>query len=203
MVTGGHSLENYYFDFRTMSRALENCAFTESYSNAMSLYESLFESALRVAACLSVVGHHFGYPTRLRKTINWQMLEINGEAMCLDVSKWSNGLRHNQDFSKAESDSIISWYEDWKPKIDTLDRGLIRWLSHGHLGLVTLWGAYARCVFDISKDRSEADRVNSPSDALKFNACFASWVNRALDRSADSPLLVLEMLGVQEPPVGG
>ena len=171
----GHSIENYYFDFDTLLEPLRMYSATDRYEEALGLYKSIFESALRLAATVSLVGRMLGCLTLIRRSIDWKTLEIAGKSIAINIDVWSRVLMRGIKCTEERAEEIISTYESVSAQVLDTEETVVRWVCHGHIELAILWAAYARCIYEVTDhDEGITTRVMSAEEDGKFASMLVS-----------------------------
>jgi hypothetical protein len=115
-------------------------------------------------------------------------------AVSPETTKYRLTVKHRCDSSRAAS--ITDSFNTHLIQAQSADSEVIRWISHGHITYRLLWTAYARIMFEVTKNEEAAKDVNG-FNSMRFYACVDSWIQRVFAEKSDSPLVVLQLLGFQ------
>ena len=206
----GHSIENYYFDFGTLRNPLRAFSVTHYFSDALSLFEVVFEQAIRLACAASLAGHELGKLRVIKGSVDqgcFQLQSAKGEALAMDLSSWKNSLVKRHCLSTEGAEELIERFQFWDVIVQQSNFCVVRWMCHGHIGLAFIWSAYSYCLLEACRRegcdeleaQAEARRVLQASEGVRFNACAEIWVRRALGNHCCYPVEVLELLEVSAP----
>jgi hypothetical protein len=200
----GHSIENYFFDFSILREPLRDLSATEWFKEALTLFEKLIFSTLRLACCISLIGNEIGKLNVLKNSINWKIITITSSNLELLVDDWAEYLI-NQRLNDKEVEKIITLYKYWQPIIENADFQVVRWICHGHIGVAVVWAVYSRCVYYIcsklgrNKPESEVAKVQGIKEGNRTHACASWWARKAMGNQCDYPIEVLKLLGFDLP----
>jgi hypothetical protein len=175
---------------------------TIKYAEALAIFEACFESALKLASVVSLLGYERNELSRIQASINWELIEINNTKVDLCLENWRANLLRNQGFSRESIQEIIEGYRNWWEIVENTPNTVIRWICHGHVGLKLLWDIYARCIFDVCNDldmrdrKTEASNALNSKDVIRFNVCVGSWGRRVMEGSLNYPTEIVDLFGL-------
>jgi hypothetical protein len=210
----GHSVENYFFDFSVLRESLRDLSDTEWFSDALDLFEKLIDSTMRSACAASLTGNEIGNCGNfklIKKSINWEMIEIYDSKVMILLDKWEKSLLDKK-ANPELAQQIISRYQYWLKIIDSTTLNDIQWICHGHIGISVIWSVYTFCVYDIccryistttqeekhKIAQREATKIQSIGESNRTHSCASWWVRKAISNHCDYPIDVLKMLGLIE-----
>ena len=152
MWARGHSSENYFFDFATLRTPLRSLSVIDRSHEALSLFERVFESAIRLACIASLAGDEVQRLGVVSASVNRQILEIlpaeSGEMLVPDHNVWEKNLVRNNQLSASSAKKLIERAHSWHNIVESSNWHVVRWMCHGHIGLAFIWAAYSRCVLE-------------------------------------------------------
>ena len=199
----GHSIENYYFEFTTLSRPLRHFAVTPYFDDALDLFEQNMEQTLKLACAIGIAAWQCNQLKPVRSSIeDWKILEYNTSQITINKESWMNSLVNRQKIKEADAFTFISTFQMWLIKVSKTDHNLIRWLCHGHIGITFIWAVFARCVFEVCQKsggedpRREAINVLRADETVRFNGCASEWAFLAVNNSCDYPMDIFIHLGL-------
>lgn len=207
----GHSVENYYFDFRTLRHPLRTFSVTEYFDEALSLFEEVMPATIRLACTISLVGDEALRNDLIKKlmilddSVSAEFLTINSPNIDLDRTMLKGKMTEEKNVPSELADQVILSLNSWQARVEAADFDVVRWLCRGHTGLSLIWKAYSRCVFSVcqragaTNPAAEAQKALSAQETHRFNLCTEFWTRKALGSQTDYPLEVLRMLELPEP----
>jgi len=200
----GHSLENYYFDFSILRRALRHHSVTPYFDDALELFEQNLEQIIVLACAVGLAGNDCGVLQHIKSSIDWTVLEFDTSGLVINPTLWSRILNKK----KMRSEDVISLVESfqrWLGKVMATDFNVVRWLCHGHIGITVIWAAYARCVFEVCQKagsenpRGEANNVLGANETVRCNGCASEWARQAFHKACEYPMEIFSLLDVTIP----
>ncbi|CAN5640045.1 hypothetical protein BH09CHL1_BH09CHL1_21050 [soil metagenome] len=183
----GHSIENYWFSFDIFREALKAIAVTPHFPEAIRLFESRFESSLKLACAASLAANELGMHDAIRRGIGWECLEVSNDGFDVDDALFKSQLIQRMSTTTAMASSISSTVRKWYHQAAKADVDAARWISHGHIGLSVLWACYAASVFHVSNSSEEARAVYALAEGPRSNACANAWSRSAAAGNAAAP----------------
>ena len=191
--TRGHSAENYFLDKKILLTPFRDVS-GEIFQKSYAMFKKNFDSYLRVACKLSLTAKNLKYLTRIRTSIEWDMIEESGN---FDIEKWKKQLS-KRGFSPQDVQKIITTYIEIDNVVNSADIETIRWFCDGHLSFLLLWRAFARCVYEatelIGDKRAMVQRVLKYGDETRFNTCASVWAKSAQSSSCEYPKEIFKLL---------
>ena len=201
----GHSIENYCFDISILRDPLIDLSISEHFGEALNLFRDVFDSAIRLACAVSLVGLECDNLQIVGGSIDWHSINICEDKVNLCIDNWRQVLTQKNRLPEDRSGLIIDLYQKWISNVQEADVYVIRWMCHGHIGLKVLWEVYARCIYVVCENldprqrASETTRVLSADMRVRFNACVGSWCRHSLNSNCEYPRDVFILLGVEVP----
>jgi len=206
----GHSIENYLFDFDILRRPLRSLSTTDRFREALDLFETVFQTTIRLACAASIAGYRLGKLNLVSKSVNWEVLTIDPAQgqLALDYDAWKQKLVKRHSLPAEQTSALVEQVRSWSSVVGSSDWHIARWMCHGHIGLAFVWAAYGRCVHEVchrassdhKKAAAEARKVLKADSSVRFNVCAEWWVQRALGNHCDWPVEVLQLLGLELAP---
>lgn len=196
----GHSVENYFFDIDILRDPLKVHTTIENYKEVLELFQSVFDTALRIAGALSLAAREWNQIDRVKGTIRYNILQITNNKLHLSNKDWEKILAEN--FKKQEGKDIkqlIEYFEKWHDRVNKSDIEDIRWICHGHIGFSLLWETYAQCILIVSEE-NEKTKINdfrSNKEKVRFNACTNSLCIEINKKEKSYPVEVFQILGLK------
>jgi hypothetical protein len=202
----GHSIENYYFDFELLRQPLRLFSVTDRFSEALDLFESVFEKAIRLACIISLASYEVEMLDPARGSIGREIFRIKQEGditLELDLDTWQFILTEQIRLTTGMTDRLIERFLSWAEHIEKTDFEVVRWICHGHIGIAVIWAVYSCCVGWICRQQDceedaerEARRVLKADESVRFNACAEYWVQKSLGNHCLYPQKVFDLLGL-------
>ncbi len=190
----GHSTENYFFDAGTLVLAFRAIAATESFAEAVVLFEEVFADLVRLSSAMSLAARDTQRLGLVSGTIDRTIISITDRSVSIDTTAWHRNLMRQTANNGSVSRAVISSYASWEQRLRGADADFLRWTCHGHVGFASLWAGYSRCVLEVSANEVEANRVfRAPADARQ-DVTADAWARRVITGHADYPREVLAML---------
>lgn len=190
----GHSIENYLFTSCVLRDGIRAVAFGDGFAAAMSIFEKILPDALRIAACLGKAGIEIGRIPLIESSINWKHFALNQNRLIFMQSEWGRSLCQRCSVSQDTVENLSHRYSLWMQRVGDSREHSIRWFCHGHIGLRVLWAAFAQCVFSVTGNEREAERVGNTELEKRFIACVHSWARSCSTSSDDAPLVIFDQL---------
>ncbi len=205
----GHSIENYFFDFRIVHDPFRS-SYTKDRSDdaldclddALDLFEKTMDATMRLACAVSLAGYDIGIFEPIEKSISWELLDISDAHVTLHLDAWREELINNRRFSKKKADTLLDRFTYWHDRLLEASPSVARWMCHGHIGIKILWAAYARCMVIAwrnkarTKPETGARQIAQSSDESKWRDCIIAWARHALDNLCEYPKEVFMLLGL-------
>jgi Protein of unknown function (DUF4435) len=199
----GHSIENYFFDFAVLFRPLRHHSVTSYYKDALDLFKQNMEQILKEACAVGLAAWkcHLLEPVR-GSVADWEIVEMGDTGIALNIVEWMHILTTKQKIRYEDALSLKEAFLEWSVKVSAIDFDTVRWLCDGHTGLTFLWAAFARCVFEVSKEsgrgdpRQVAKRVLKSEKTVRFNACASEWAFQVSKNSCEHPVDIFTILGI-------
>ena len=204
----GHSVENYYFEFETVRNPLRAFSVTDEFVAALDLFSSYFDQTIRTACAASLTGFELKKLPIVESSVSREILEFNHNSkgkLVINPDVWSEILTKKIKITASMAKQIVDSFYQWKNIVDKSDFSVVRWICHGHIGLVFIWAAYSRCVFEVCyrkenkshrEAEKEAQRVLMADESVRFNACAEHWVLHGLGSHCCYPAEVFKLLGL-------
>lgn len=198
----GHSIENYYFDFKILYRPLRHYSTTSFYEDALILFEQVFEQAIKVACAIGLAAYEHGLLKPAKSSINWEILVLKSYKLTINLQEWEKILVQKQKIQKVEANFLIGSFQTWLEKVSETDFKSIKWLCHGHIGITFIWATYARCLFEVcrkagvSEPQREVRKVLGADETVRFNGCASEWAQQVSNQSCEYPSDIFEYLGL-------
>ena len=196
----GHSIENYYFEFLILRNPLRDLGIISNFESALLLYEKIFDSIIRLACAASLAAHELKNYSMIRASIDWKVFQINSQKIMMNYNEWRNRILENGNTSQL-ADQILDKFRKWDTQLQTADLAIVRWICHGHIGIKTMWEAYAKCVAETSSKNgdnpeSQARDVLRANERLRLNLCSNAWTSNIISNKSQYPSEILTLLGV-------
>lgn len=200
VLSRGHSIENYIFDFSILYEVLEYLSTTAYANQAIELFKESFQSALRVACSIGLAATKAQVLSRSDSTIDYKLLEITstGEVI-FKVDNWVQKLI-DRGISADQAQDIGLHYTTYTDQVSRASIALVRWICHGHIGYQFLRALYERCILDsCPSTQDEAKELSGISWVAKekmLYSFFNSWIKKSLQNQYEYPVAIFELLRV-------
>lgn len=201
VLSRGHSIENYIFDFSILYEVLEYLSTTAYANHAIELFKESFQSALRIACSVGLAATKAQVLSKTSSTIDYKLLEITstGEVI-FKVDDWVQKLIIERGVSADQAQDIKLYYTTYSNQVSRASISLVRWICHGHIGYDFLRALYERCVFDsCPSTQDKAKELSGISWIAKEKLLYAfvnSWIKKSLQNQYEYPVAIFELLGV-------
>ena len=196
----GHSIENYYFDFSILRRALRHHSVTLYFDEALDLFKRNLKRIITLACAVGLAGNECGMLQPVKSSIDWTALEFDASDLIVNSTRWSTILLNKKKMRLEDVNSLVETFQRWLTKITATDFNIVRWLCHGHIGITVIWAAYARCVFEVCQRtgyedaRGEANNVLRANETVRCNGCASEWVQQAVNKACEYPREIFSLL---------
>lgn len=200
VLSRGHSIENYIFDFSILYEVLEYLSTTAYANHAIELFKESFQSALRIACSVGLAATKAQVLSKTSSTIDYKLLEITstGEVI-FKVDDWVQKLI-DREISADQAQDIGLHYTTYSNQVSRASISLVRWICHGHIGYDFLRALYERCVFDsCPSTQDKAKELSGISWVAKEKLLYSfvnSWIKKSLQNQYEYPVAIFELLGV-------
>jgi hypothetical protein len=203
VLSRGHSIENYVFDFSILCEVLE-CLSTTVYAHqATELFKESFQSSLREACSIGLAATKAQVLSRANSTIDWQILELllqlNPIEVNFKIDEWIQRLIA-RGISSSQEQNLRLYYPIYKEQVSRASISLIRWICHGHIGYDFLRAIYERCIIEVCPNtRDKAKELSGISWVAKDKLLYSfinSWIKKTLQEKCEYPVAIFELLGV-------
>jgi hypothetical protein len=207
----GHSLENYGFDVYILRQSLrEHSRYyrdTDYFSRAFSLFENLWESAIRLACTYSLIAEEDREIDALKSIISWKIIETSPSRVLLNQVLLKQVLTERREFN-AKAERLIERFHFWEERVNRADFSCVKWMCHGHIGFRFILSVFANCIVEICRQENipenEFVRVVSKtifhtSEDNIFETCSKTWIYESLLNRCDYPVESLVLLGLSVP----
>jgi len=200
VLSRGHSIENYIFDFSILYEVLEYLSTTAYANHAIKLFKESFQSALRIACSIGLAATKAQVLSKTSSTIDYKLLEITstGEVI-FKVDDWVQKLI-GRGISAAQAQNIGLHYITYSNQVSRASISLVRWICHGHIGYDFLRALYERCVFDsCPSPQDKAKELSGISWVAKEKLLYSfvnSWTKKSLQNQYEYPIAIFELLRV-------
>lgn len=200
VLSRGHSIENYIFDFSILCEVLEYLSTTIYANQAIDLFRETFQSALRVACSVGLAATKAEVLSKATSTIDHNLIEIiSSTEVGFKFDEWVEKLVF-RGISTAQAQNLEENYIAYNEQITRASMPLVRWICHGHIGYDFLKALYERCVLDTcpsTKDKTrELSGISWVSKEKLFYSFINSWVKKSLQEQCDYPIEIFELLGL-------
>ena len=200
VLSRGHSIENYIFDFSILYEVLEYLSTTKYANQAIEMFEKAFQSTLRLACSIGLAATKAQILTKASSTINWQMLEITSTAeLAFNLDEWIQRLM-DRGISPEQEQVLRNHYLLYEEQVSRASIALVRWICHGHIGYDFLRALYERCIFEVcpsTQDKAkELSGISWVAKEKLFYSFINSWIKKVLQEQYDYPVAIFELLGV-------
>lgn len=199
----GHSIENYFFDFATLSRSLRDHSVTMYFEEALDLFGQNIEQIIREACTIGLAAWECKRLQPVRHSINdWNLIDFGPSGFVINMTRWTNSLVKKHNILAEEASALINSYGTWGPRVSRTNFNTIRWLCDGHTGIAFMWSTFARSVFEVSKKlggsdpKREATNVLRADSIVRSNGCASEWVTRAAKKACEYPQDIFTLLGI-------
>jgi len=200
VLSRGHSIENYIFDFSILYEVLEYLSTTAYANHAIELFKKSFQSVLRIACSIGLAATKAQVLSKTSSTIDYKLLEITstGEVI-FKVDDWVQKLI-GRGISAAQAQDIGLHYTTYSDQVSRASISLVRWICHGHIGYDFLRALYERCVFDsCPSTQDKAKELSGISWVTKEKLLYSfvnSWIKKSLQNQYEYPVAIFELLRV-------
>lgn len=200
VLSRGHSIENYIFDFSILYEVLEYLSTTAYANQAIELFKESFQSALRVACSVGLAAAKAQVLSKSSSTIDYNLLEITstGEVI-FKVNDWVQKLI-DRGISADQAQDVGLHYTTYGDQVSRTSISLVRWICHGHIGYDLLRALYERCVFDsCPSTRDKTKELSGISWVAKDKLLYSfvnSWIKKSLQDQYEYPVAIFELLRV-------
>ena len=200
VLSRGHSIENYIFDFSILYEVLEYLSTTAYASQAVELFKESFQSTLRIACSVGLAATKAQVLSKTSSTVDYKLLEINSAGeIIFKVDDWVQKLV-SRGISTTQAQDIGLHYTTYSDQVSRASISLVRWICHGHIGYDFLRALYERCVFDsCPSTQDKAKELSGISWVAKeklFYSFVNSWIKKSLQNQYEYPLTIFELLSV-------
>ncbi|MEH1785680.1 MAG: DUF4435 domain-containing protein [Nostoc sp.] len=161
----GHSIENYFFDYLILRDALSSLSPINWLEDVINNFEKVLESTIRLACAVSLAARETELLDKVKHTVHREIIDIDIKNLNINLKTddWENFLTTNQHISADQAANFIHKYQSWHLITQKANFSVIRWLCHGHIGMLTVLAVYLCCVEEIGK--KEAKVVINRKDA--------------------------------------
>ena len=201
----GHSVENYFFNFTTLSRSLRDHSVTLYFDEALNLFKENIEQILKEACAIGLAAWKCNLLTPVRRSItNWNLIEFSTLGLTINTAKWIDFLVTKQKIKQEVALTLIDDFQKWSLIVSKTDFNTIKWLCDGHTGMAFIWAAFARCVFEVCQNsgsgdpRREAINVLRADEMVRCNGCASEWAFQATKKACEYPVDIFVLLGIAE-----
>lgn len=194
--TRGHSVENYFFEATLLRTAIQSLAVSDNFVDAADEFAKVWPQALRVACAVSFALRDCGIIGVGPRSLRSHVISVNDGVLALDLVGWRAELMQRTGNNSSLCDDVLSSYEEWSGRLDSVGVDFLRWASHGRTGLSLLWLAYAQCVAGLGGD-SEAEKAIGVASDTRNTVIGWHWAQQPTLESSSAPIKVLEMLGLE------
>ncbi|HEY9296055.1 MAG TPA: DUF4435 domain-containing protein [Phormidium sp.] len=200
VLSRGHSIENYVFDFSILCEVLEVFSNTVYARQAIELFKETFQSSLREACSIGLAATKAQVLSKSNSTIDWKILEIASPVeVSFKFDEWIQRLI-GRGISSTQERNLRLYYPMYKEQVSKASISLIRWICHGHTGYDFLRAIYERCIFDVCPNtQDKAKELSGISWVAKDKLLYSfinSWIKKRLQEQFEYPVAIFELLGV-------
>lgn len=198
VLSRGHSIENYIFDFSMLCDVLEYLSTTVYTNQAIELFKETFQHNLRIACSIGLTAAKAQVLSKTSSTIDYNLLEISSsKEVRFNLDVWIKKLVE-RGISTAQEQDIKSYYLIYSEKVSNASVSLVRWICHGHIGYDFLRALYERCVIDVcpsTQDKAkELSGISWVARDKLFYSFINSWVKKSLQNQCEYPIAIFELL---------
>jgi hypothetical protein len=198
----GHSIENYLFDFKVLSEALDLLTTTAYSREALDVFKENFDATLRVACALSLTAAKARVLTASKSSISRDLISIAApsgvnflfEEWIQVLKSKSKGIDLDQERALRESFPV---YEN---KVSQASIALVRWICHGHFGYDLLRSTYERAILEVCPSLEIQEKeVSGISWVKKDKLLFSfinSWIKQIVNENFEYPIAIFELLEI-------
>ncbi len=200
ILSRGHSIENYIFDFAIFCEVLEYLSTTVYTSQSIALFKKTFESTLRLACAIGLAATKAKVLSKVNSTIDYKLLDIiSSTDVGFKFDDWVQKLV-SRGISNVQAQDLKLHYVIYKEQVTKASISLIRWICHGHIGYDFLKALYERCIIELCPNTQDKAKELSGITWLKkeqlFYSFINSWVKKSLEEQCDYPKAIFELLGI-------
>lgn len=177
--TRGHSIENYLFEISVWKETFFGYPTSRYYQDSFSLFESKFDDILKLSCALSLAAWSEDLISLVAKTLNWSFIEIKSNSIQIDFTSWKSVLK-KQKLDTGKIDNLVNKINQYLDVASNSNLDVIRWLTHGHIGLNLMFAVYGKCLYQIALSdggvdpNQEAEKINSHK-ARRFTEAAKNW----------------------------
>ena len=200
VLSRGHSIENYIFDFSILYEVLEYLSTTAYANQAIALFKEYFQYTLRVACSIGLAATKVQVLSKTNSTIDYNLLEITSTGeLIFRLDDWIEKLI-GRGISAAQAQDIKFHYTTYSDQVSRSSISLIRWICHGHIGYDFLRALYERCVLDsCPSTQDKTKELSGISWVAKEKLLYSfvnSWIKKSLQNQYEYPMAIFELLRV-------
>lgn len=190
--TKGHSIENYFLDLRLVTTGLRFLTSSAHKDSAIQLFESHFESSIRLIAKLTLASREFGSSAFPCGAIKWENITVTPQG---GVSIDSSSIKNPR---WPEFKKILNGFNTC---VDNSDVEICALLCRGHTAIVMLKRIFAACLFstisstgDKAAAEYDANALENISERIVSNALSEAWIGSVRSGNADYPAPLIEAI---------
>ncbi|NES18122.1 MAG: DUF4435 domain-containing protein [Symploca sp. SIO3E6] len=200
VLSRGHSIENYIFDFAILYEVLQYLSTTPYANQAIELFKETFQSALRIACSIGLAATKAQVLSETSSTIDYNFIEINSaKEVIFKLDDWTQKIDRRVN-SETKKQDIKLYYSMYNEQVSKASISLIRWICHGHIGYDLLGALYERCVIDVcpsTRDKNkELSGISWVAKKKLFYSFINSWVKKSVQNQCEYPMAIFELLRV-------
>ncbi len=198
ILSRGHSIENYLFEFNIIRQPLIAFSETELFSNAIRIFEKNFDLIICLASAVSIALKECEKIQALETIIDWELIDVKPSNISLRIDDWKKRICERKQLAIYQAEEIIITYEKWYAKIknENVDVSILRWLCHGHIGIHIIVEVYYSCLIYCDCDKKIKHKIRRSKKEDIYESFANWWADKAVRNECLYPTEVLEKLGL-------
>ncbi len=201
ILSRGHSIENYIFEFSILSEVLKIVSTTIYTNQAIELFKENFEAVLRIACSLGLAATKAQILSKTKSSIDWKLIEIiSPTEINFKLDDWITKLS-SRGIEQEQIENLKLHYTIYTEQISRTSISLVRWICHGHIGYSFLTALYERCIFEVCPNQQEPNkelsRITWATKEL-FYIFINCWIGKISENKYEYPTAIFELLGITQ-----
>jgi len=192
----GHSIENYLFDFSILRKPLRDFSVSDHFDKALDLMEENFVSIIRIAGAFSLTAYKTEMISLGQGAMSWKIFDFTDDSLKINMNSLEERLLNIHNLDSERTEKFLSEYTNQIPLTEKANFEVVRWVTHGHIGMKTIWAAYGKFIsgFAPGEEEQEVQKVLKADESVRFNSCTSSWSAENLGPLEESPVICFTQL---------